>query len=36
MDLTPLSPARFGSVPWSEEELRQQARWQYRHSYGSV
>jgi glycine/D-amino acid oxidase-like deaminating enzyme len=36
MDLTPLSPARFASGPWSEEDLRQQARWQYRHSYGSV
>jgi len=36
MDLTPLSAARFASGSWSEEELRQQARWQYRHSYGSV
>src|SRR5262249_29958238 len=36
MDLTPLSPARFGAASWSEDELRQQARWQYRHSYGSV
>jgi 4-methylaminobutanoate oxidase (formaldehyde-forming) len=36
MDLSPLSPARFASASWSEEELRQQARWQYRHFYGSV
>jgi len=36
MDLAPLSAARFASESWSEEELRQQARWQYRHSYGSV
>jgi glycine/D-amino acid oxidase-like deaminating enzyme len=36
MDLTPLSAARFASGSWSEEELRQRARWQYRHSYGSV
>ena len=36
MDLTPLSPGRFSSESWSEEELRQQARWQYRHFYGSV
>ena len=36
MDLTPLSPARFGSTSWSEDELRQQARWQYRHFYGAA
>lgn len=36
MDLTPLSAARFASESWSEQELRQQARWQYRHFYGSV
>ena len=36
MDLTSLSPARFPSGAWSEDELRQQARWQYRHFYGSV
>jgi glycine/D-amino acid oxidase-like deaminating enzyme len=36
MDLAPLSPARFAGGSWSEEELRQQARWQYRHFYGSV
>src|SRR5262245_12380329 len=36
MDLTPLSPARFASETWSKEELRKQARWQYRHFYGAV
>jgi glycine/D-amino acid oxidase-like deaminating enzyme len=36
MDLTPLSAARFAPGSWSEEELRRQARWQYRHFYGSV
>jgi glycine/D-amino acid oxidase-like deaminating enzyme len=36
MDLTSLSAERFASASWSEEELRQQARWQYRHSYGSA
>jgi len=35
MDLTPLSPARFASR-WSEDELRQQAKWQYRHFYGAA
>ncbi|HEY3065511.1 MAG TPA: hypothetical protein VGL09_06945 [Methylomirabilota bacterium] len=35
MDLASLSPARFGTS-WSEEALRQQARWQYRHFYGAV
>ena len=36
MDLAPLSAARFGSRSWSEDDLRQQAAWQYRHFYGSV
>jgi glycine/D-amino acid oxidase-like deaminating enzyme len=36
IDLTPLSPARFGSTSWSEDELRRQARWQYRHFYGAA
>jgi len=36
MDLTPMSPARFASTSWSENELRQQARWQYRHFYGAA
>jgi len=36
MDLAPLSAARFADDSWSEEDLRQRARWQYRHSYGSA
>jgi 4-methylaminobutanoate oxidase (formaldehyde-forming) len=36
MDLGPLSAARFSDESWSEDRLRQQARWQYRHFYGAV
>jgi glycine/D-amino acid oxidase-like deaminating enzyme len=36
IDLTPLTLARFGAESWSEEQLRQQAAWQYRHFYGAV
>src|SRR5262245_55275098 len=36
MDLTPLAVTRFASGSWSEEQLRERARWQYRHFYGSV
>lgn len=36
IDLTPLTLARFGTDSWSEEQLRQQAAWQYRHFYGAV
>lgn len=36
MDLTPLTVARFATATWSEEQLRQQAAWQYRHFYGAV
>ena len=36
IDLAPLAAARFAPGSWSEDELRQQARWQYRHFYGSV
>jgi len=36
MDLTPLSIARFGHKAWSEEQLKKEAAWQYRHPYGSV
>jgi glycine/D-amino acid oxidase-like deaminating enzyme len=36
IDLTPLTVARFGTGSWSEEQLRQQAAWQYRHFYGAV
>jgi glycine/D-amino acid oxidase-like deaminating enzyme len=35
-DLTPLSLERFGSDRQSEETLRQNAAWQYRHFYGSA
>jgi len=35
MDLEPMSIERF-SRPWSEDELRTQAGWQYRHFYGAV
>lgn len=35
-DLVPLAATRFATGSWSEEQLRQQARWQYRHFYGSV
>ncbi len=36
MNLDPLSITRFGSEPMSEEWLKQNAAWQYRHFYGSV
>ena len=36
VDLTPMTLARFGAGAWSEEELRRQAAWQYRHFYGAV
>jgi 4-methylaminobutanoate oxidase (formaldehyde-forming) len=36
LDLTPLTIERFATGPWSEEHLRQQAAWQYRHFYGAV
>lgn len=36
MDLAPLTVARFGGASWSEEELRKDAAWQYRHFYGAV
>ena len=36
IDLTPMTLARFGTGPWSEEKLRQQAAWQYRHFYGAA
>jgi glycine/D-amino acid oxidase-like deaminating enzyme len=35
-DLTPLSLERFRSEAQSEERLRQDAAWQYRHFYGSA
>lgn len=36
MDLAPLSIARFGNESWSEEQLKKDAAWQYRHFYGAV
>jgi len=36
VDLTPLTLARFDTRFWSEEHLRQQAAWQYRHFYGAA
>jgi len=36
IDLTPLMLARFDTRSWSEEHLRQQAAWQYRHFYGAA
>jgi glycine/D-amino acid oxidase-like deaminating enzyme len=36
LDLSPLSAARFEGHPWSEEQLRGEAAWQYRHFYGAV
>ncbi len=36
LDLTPLSVARFGAASWSEEQLKKDASWQYRHFYGAV
>lgn len=36
MDLTALSPARFGNDAWSEEQLKKDAAWQCRHFYGAV
>ncbi len=35
-DLTPLSLERFRSAPASEQQLKQDAAWQYRHFYGSA
>jgi glycine/D-amino acid oxidase-like deaminating enzyme len=36
VDLSPLSAARFGTAAWSEERLKMEAAWQYRHFYGAV
>ena len=36
VDLSPLSVERFGVGPWSEDQLKREAAWQYRHFYGSV
>jgi glycine/D-amino acid oxidase-like deaminating enzyme len=36
IDLSAMSAARFSDKNWSEEELRREAAWQYRHFYGAV
>jgi glycine/D-amino acid oxidase-like deaminating enzyme len=36
LDLAPLSIKRFGAESYSEERLKRDAAWQYRHFYGSV
>ena len=36
IDLAPLSITRFSAGSWSEDQLQQQAAWQYRHFYGAV
>jgi 4-methylaminobutanoate oxidase (formaldehyde-forming) len=36
IDLSSMSPARFGDKNWSEEQLKREAAWQYRHFYGAV
>lgn len=36
IDMSPLSPARFGECRWAEDELRRKAAWEYHHFYGSV
>lgn len=36
IDLTPLAITRFNSKEWSEERLKQDSAWQYRHFYGAA
>ncbi|MBV9251653.1 MAG: FAD-binding oxidoreductase [Acetobacteraceae bacterium] len=36
LDLSPLSPARFQGRQSSEEQLRRDSAWQYRHFYGAA
>jgi glycine/D-amino acid oxidase-like deaminating enzyme len=36
LDLAPLSITRFGAESYSEERLKHEAAWQYRHFYGSA
>ena len=36
VDLSPMSPTRFEDKTWSEQQLRREAAWQYRHFYGAV
>jgi glycine/D-amino acid oxidase-like deaminating enzyme len=36
LDLSPMSPSRFKDQAWSEEQLRLESAWQYRHFYGAA
>ena len=36
VDLSPMTLARFEDKTWSEEQLRREATWQYRHFYGAA
>jgi len=36
IDLSPMSLTRFSNKNWSEEQLKREAAWQYRHFYGAV
>jgi 4-methylaminobutanoate oxidase (formaldehyde-forming) len=36
VDLSPMSPSRFKDQAWSEERLKREAAWQYRHFYGAT
>jgi glycine/D-amino acid oxidase-like deaminating enzyme len=36
MDLSPMTLARFEDKTWSEQQLRREAAWQYRHFYGAA
>jgi glycine/D-amino acid oxidase-like deaminating enzyme len=36
VDLSPMSPSRFKDQAWSEEQLRLESAWQYRHFYGAT
>ncbi|HZV79066.1 MAG TPA: FAD-binding oxidoreductase [Candidatus Binatus sp.] len=36
IDLTAMSVARFKDSSWNEEQLQEDAAWQYRHFYGAV
>jgi glycine/D-amino acid oxidase-like deaminating enzyme len=36
VDLSSMSPSRFKDQAWSEEQLRLESAWQYRHFYGAV
>jgi glycine/D-amino acid oxidase-like deaminating enzyme len=36
VDLSPMTLARFEDKTWSEQQLRREAAWQYRHFYGAA